>query len=278
MQANPRTSRVLDRARLQHVCPRSRQLKHLVVAHDVELASGWLEARVGRVDARHIAVYLAHFGSDRRRHRDRREVGAPAPQRGDLELTDAQPLEAGEDHDAASLEGLEDAPRSDLDDLRLPVLVVGHDARLRPCVARGPASTSIDRDAEQRHGDAFTGREQHVELARIGHGRDLGRHREQIVGGVSHRGDHDHDVVAALASMHDPIGDGLDALHRPDRGTAVLLHDDGHCTLLFAVVRTPKPKSIRGFGRSRERRAPGAGTRPRSAASLRRLRGRPDGV
>src|SRR5690606_19503122 len=51
---------------------------------------------------------------------------------------------------------------------------------------------------------------------------------QQLVGGVAHRADGDHDVVTAAACVDDTLRDALDALRVRDRRTAVLLHDERH--------------------------------------------------
>jgi hypothetical protein len=65
---------------------------------------------------------------------------------------------------------------------------------------------------QERHGDALPGGQQHVEFAGFGHGRDLGCEVEQLVGGVTHGGDDDDHVVAALSRRDHSLGDALDAL------------------------------------------------------------------
>ena len=69
---------ILDRARLQHLGARRRQLEHLVVADHVDLARVRHDPRVGGEHAVDVGVDLADLGADRAGHRDRREVGAAA--------------------------------------------------------------------------------------------------------------------------------------------------------------------------------------------------------
>ena len=51
----------------------------------------------------------------------------------------------------------------------------------------GAAASGVDGDGEQAHGDALAGRQQHVELARLGGGGHLVRHGEQLIGAVAHK-------------------------------------------------------------------------------------------
>ena len=71
-------------------------------------------------------------------------------------------------------------------------------------------------------------REQHVELAAVGVGRDLLGEREQVVGGIAHRGHDDDDVVALAPRAHHALGDLLHAGDVRDARAAVLLDDDRH--------------------------------------------------
>ena len=50
----------------------------------------------------------------------------------------------------------------------------------------------------------------------------------EVVGGLAHRRDHDHDVVARAAGAHDVLGDGPDAIGVGDRGAAELLDEQAH--------------------------------------------------
>ena len=56
------------------------------------------------------------------------------------------------------------------------------------------------------------------------------READEVVGGLAHRRDHDHDVVAAAAGARDVIGDGPDAVGIRDRGSAELLDDDARAS------------------------------------------------
>ena len=82
-------------------------------------------------------------------------------------------------------------------------------------------------------------RQQHVELARRGRQAYLPGQVEQVVGGVTHRGDHHDHVVAGLLGLHDALGDAPDPLGVAHRGSAVLLHDERHCLPFRERGRSP---------------------------------------
>ena len=85
-----------------------------------------------------------------------------------------------------------------------------------------------DRHREQCHRDPLAGGQQHVELAAGGQRGDLLGEVDQLVGGVTHRGDDHHHVVAGPLGVHDPLRDPLDAFGVGHGGAAVLLHDNAH--------------------------------------------------
>ena len=72
--------------------------------------------------------------------------------------------------------------------------------------------------------------QQHVHLT----GRRAARHvvgqALEVVGGLAHRRDDDHDVVTATTGSHDVLGDGADSIGVGDRGTAELLDQQAHGT------------------------------------------------
>jgi len=112
--------------------------------------------------------------------------------------------------------------------LILDVRAVGDHACLRPGERARLHAEIGDRHRQQRHGDPFAGGEQHVKLARGRQRAHLVGQIDELVGGVSHRGDGHHDPVPALARLHDPLRDPLDAIGVGDRRTAVFLHYERH--------------------------------------------------
>jgi hypothetical protein len=89
----------------------------------------------------------------------------------------------------------------------------------------------VDRHRQQRHRDALTAREEHVQLARSRDRRDLRGEVEQLVGRVAHGAHGDDDVMPGTARIDDALGDALDALGIRDRRPAVLLDDQRHVEL-----------------------------------------------
>ena len=55
----------------------------------------------------------------------------------------------------------------------------------------------LDRHAEQRHRDALAGSEEHVHLPAAGRVGDVVRQANQVVGGLAHGRNDDHDIVPA---------------------------------------------------------------------------------
>ena len=93
-----------------------------------------------------------------------------------------------------------------------------------------------DGHRQQRHRDALTGGEEHVELATGRKRGDLLGQLEQLVGGVAHRGDDDDDLMTRLGGGHDPLRYPLDGGGIGDRGTPVLLDDQAHAALLLPAA------------------------------------------
>ena len=228
VHGHPVAAGVLDAPQVQDLGAAGRHLQHLLVRHPVELAGGRHDPRVGGEDAVDVAVDLADLGAQRGGQRDRGGVGRAAAERGDVLGVLGDALEARDDRDGAVGERLLDAAGRDVDDLGPAVGRVGDDARLG--AGEGPRLVAElgDRHRQQRHRDPLTGGEQHVELARRRQRRHLLGEVAQLVGGVPHRRDDDHDVVPGLAGADDALGDALDPGGIGHRGAAVLLHDDAH--------------------------------------------------
>ena len=141
------------------------ELEHLLVGDGVELAGGRDDPRVGGEDAVDVGVDLADLGLEGGGQRDRGRVGAAAAEGGDLLGVLADALEPGHDHDVALLERGGDPARGDVDDLGLAVHRVGDHAGLGAGERAGGEAEVGDRHRHERHRDALTGGEQHVELA-----------------------------------------------------------------------------------------------------------------
>ena len=82
----------------------------------------------------------------------------------------------------------------------------------------------------------LAGREQDVELARIGLVGDSGGEAQQLVGRIAHRGHDDDEVVAGGSLARDPARDALDPVRVGDGGATEFLDDEwgqaskGHST------------------------------------------------
>ncbi len=87
------------------------------------------------------------------------------------------------------------------------VLRVGDHAAWLPVKERASKPIEVDRHGQQRHRDALSAGEEHVELARRGNRGDLVGELEQLVGGVAHGADRDHDVVTGTTGVDDALGD-----------------------------------------------------------------------
>ena len=104
-----------------------------------------------------------------------------------------------------------------------------------------------DRHGQQRHADALTGGQEHVELARRRHRADLLRQVEQLVSGVAHGGHHDDYLVAPALGGDDAFGDALDPLRVLHGRAAVLLNDERHAIQsIGADQREPLVKTWAG--------------------------------
>ena len=139
-------------------------------------------------------------------------------------------MEPGHHRDAPGGDRVADAVAADLEDLGLAVGGVGDDARLRARERDRRLAAVDDGHAEQRDRDPLARRQEHVHLA----GRRAARHvvgqALEVVGGLAHGRDDDHDVVAAASGAHDVLGDGTDSIGVGDRGTAELLDQQAHGT------------------------------------------------
>jgi hypothetical protein len=219
----------LDRPDLHDLGPLVGELEHLLVADDGELAGARHEARVGGVDALDVGEDLAAPGTEAGGQRDRGRV-APAPAKGrDLVVVDgrgALALEPGHDHDLAGREFRVDAAWLDARDASPSVAAIGGDPGLRAGQADGRDAEPVERHRQQRRTLVLAGREQDVELARVGLVRDRRGKAEQLIGRVAHRGD-DHDqVVAGRTLACDAPGDALDPVGVGDRRPTEFLDDE----------------------------------------------------
>ena len=87
--------------------------------------------------------------------------------------------------------------------------------------------SAVERHRHERRALVLAGREQDVELARVGLVGDGRGEAEQLVGGVAHRGHDDDEVAAGGALARDPARDPLDAVGVGDRRATEFLDDEG---------------------------------------------------
>ena len=135
-------------------------------------------------------------------------------------------LEPGHDDDLAAVQLGADPARLDAGDPGPAVAAVGGDPGLRPGQADRRDAERVERHRDERRALVLAGREQHVELARVGLVGDGRGEAEQLVGRVAHRGDDDDEVVAGGALARDPPGDALDPVGVGDRRATELLDDE----------------------------------------------------
>src|SRR5258705_4759421 len=219
--------RELHCLRVEHLRAGFRHLLRFLVRQRADATRRGNHARVGGVDAVHVGADLAVLRVERRGHRDRGRVAPAAAERGHF-LPVRHALVAGDDDNLSARELVLHAERAHLDDPRVDVAIVGDDAGLAAGEADRVAAELVNRERQQRHGDALAGRQQHVELAPLRVRRDHLRHRQQLVGGVAHRGDDDHDAVPLGARPHHALGDTPELVHVRDAAAAVFLDDHGH--------------------------------------------------
>ncbi len=177
---------------------------------------------IGRVDTIDVGVDLT-VRAESRRESDGSGIGTTAAERGDLTLV-ADTLKSSDDDDVPGRELVLDPKRSNLDDPGATVLMVGDDAALRTRETDRLVTARVDGNGQQRHGLAFASAEQHVELAEwriLGEGVGL---RQQPVGGLAHRRDHDDDRLG-LGPGHNAGRNLLQAVMVGDAATAKF-HDN----------------------------------------------------
>ena len=139
----------------------------------------------------------------------------------------AQALEPGHDDDLAVGQLGPDAGRVDVGDPGLAVAAVGADPGLGAGQADRRDAERVEGHRDERRALVLAGREEHVELARIGLVGDRGGEAEELVGRVAHRAHDDDEVGSGRPLPGDPPGDALDPIRPGDRRAAELLHHEG---------------------------------------------------
>ena len=156
----------LDRAQGEHLAAGAGHLEHLVEADAGSLRACGHDARVGGEHAGDVGVDLAGVGAERLRRAPTAVVSEPPRPSVVISLLGGHALEAGDDGDLARRRA-PSRTRSPLhlEDLGLAVDGVGDDADLAAGEADGVDAEVGERHAQQRHGLALAGGEQHVHLA-----------------------------------------------------------------------------------------------------------------
>ena len=187
----------IDAARVQHAAAQMRECRAAGVTHARDHAGFRDDARVGAEDARDIGVDLALGGAKCCGECHGGSVGAAAAECRDVVLV-VDALEAGQHDDVPGIERLAQPLRVDLLDAGLAVRAVCHDADLRPGEADGPLAEFLNRHRGEGDADLLAGREEHVHLAGRRRAGDLGRLRDEVVGGAALRGHDDDHLVAGV--------------------------------------------------------------------------------
>jgi len=222
----------LDGTRLHDLGALVGKLEHLLVADRGDQLGVAHDSWVGGEDAFDVGVDLAGIGVQASRQRHRCRIRASSPQRRDLaggEGSVGRTLEAGHDDDTAPLDLAPHTRGVDVGDAGTTVAGVGADARLRAGQRDGLDALRVQCHGHERATHVLTGGQQQVHLARIWLVSDGRRELGQMIGGVTHRADHDHEVGAFTAITCDPSRDMTDALGVGQRRAAVFLDDEsGH--------------------------------------------------
>ena len=189
------------------------------------------EPRVGGVDARDVGEDLAAVGAEAARRARRRSCREPPRPRVVISPSSAAralwPWKPGHDDDLAGGELGADAARA-----RCRRSGPGRSGRRCVMPACGPVrliagdAERVERHRHEGRALVLAGREQDVELARVGLVGDRRGEAEQLVGGVAHRGHDDDEVAAGGALAGDPAGDALDAVGVGDGRATELLDDE----------------------------------------------------
>ena len=227
MERDAIVASVLDRTDHKNASTRGGELEHLLVRELVELSRERHDTGVCGVDALDVGVDLTGLGVERGCQRDGRRVRAATPKGRDGRLR-RDALEAGDDRDLALLKRLLDAIRAYLGDAGTAMSRVGEDPRLGPGERDRLAAELRDRHREQRHRDALSRCEEHVELAWVRVGGHAGGEIDELVGRVAHGRDDDADRSARCGGLHHAFGNPFDAGGVSDGRAAVFLHDAAH--------------------------------------------------
>ena len=216
-----------DRAGLQHLGPHRRQLQHLLIGDEVELARPRHDARVGGVDAIHVGIDVAAIGLDRGGHRHRRRVRPAPAQRRDAPVRH-HPLETGDHRDLARAHGGQQRAGVDAVHPRLGMGFHRLDRQLPAKPAARVHAHGFQRHRQQPAGDLLARRDHDIIFGRIIERRGFLAEPHQPVGLARHRR-HDHcDLMPLRHDMFYPRGHVANSLHPRHGGAAEFHHDARH--------------------------------------------------
>jgi len=114
------------------------------------------------------------------------------------------------------------------DDARFGESAVGEYLDLCAGVALGFEPLFLQCHGEQPDGDLLTGRDDHIQFARIRMLLYLMSERHETIGLAAHRGDNHHHLMPECLEFCDASRDVLDAFRTADRCSAVLLNYECH--------------------------------------------------
>ncbi len=186
------------------------------------------------------------FGIQCRGQRNGGGIGAAATERGDF-IFRIHALVAGDHDHVAGIQFFLHAFRRHGGDACIEMRVGGVDAALRAGQRNRLDAHFLDRHRQQRHRDAFAGRQQHVEFAAFGLRCQVGSEVEQFAGGIAHRGDHRDHIKPGLAFRNDLACHQSQPFFAGDGAAAEFLYDDPHSSLspFFQACRANQLRGVK---------------------------------
>ena len=226
-----------DRTVMEHLRAVRGEAEHLVAGDGGEPPRRRAHARIGGINAVHVRINDTALRAEKGRERHGARVAAAAPERGDISRR-VDALKACREHDAPLRQLLPDALRAHASHVRAAVRTVRPDRHL-PAGERDCRHTERGkRDRAEGHARGLPRGEQSVQLTQRRFLRQLAGAREQRIGRVALRAEHDHHVVPLLpGAPHDPHGT-QQPLAVTHTAAAEFLYDKAHSSpLLFPAKK-----------------------------------------